>query len=147
MKKAYTLLELLLVLGILSICMMIAIPNIGFMQNWKRKSTFDQTINLMLEDMRVCKTEALSNYLVIMRVTDHGYEIYGGIDGTGNKVVEFPKDITLDKRNTRGLTNGLIRFSSSGVIYSPCTIGLMDSEGNKGQISIKVGTFSIGMKK
>lgn len=147
MKKAYTLLELLLVLGILSICMMIAIPNIGFIQNWKRKSNFDQTINLMLEDMRVCKTEARNNYMVMMKVMEHGYEIRGNIDGIGNKLVEFPKDITLDKGNTKGLINGIIRYNSNGVISPPCTIGLVDSEGNRGQISIKVGTFSIGMKK
>lgn len=146
MKKAFTLIELVVVMAIIGILLCIAFPisSIKRSMDYKR---FEGASMELLEDMRYAKVRAITSGEVQMTFTENGYYLTDTFGRYTYKKVVFSDGIGIDFSKSTIPSTKVLKFTCSGSI-SPyaCTVVMNDSQGFTSEISIKVATFTIDFK-
>lgn len=147
MKKAFTLVELLVVMAIIGILLCIVYPVSSSAKRSMDQKRFEGASMELLEDMRYAKVRAITNGEVQMTFTDDGYMLTDTYEKHTYKKVVFSDGIGIDYINSTLPSTKVLKFSCSGSI-SPyaCSIVVNDNAGHTATISIKVATFTIDFK-
>lgn len=125
-KKAFTLIEIIIVLSIISIVLSVAIVKFNFFYNYKEKNE----INLITDYTNFAKQKALvTGYDVTLYLHNEKIEIKSAYceDSLNLKYLRFPA------------TRKRIIFTSSGGIYGADTISI---RGNKNNYSLVITPVS-----
>lgn len=110
-RRAYTLIELLIVLALLSLMGAIAIPNLGIINNFKEKQEFNE----LKRDLLYSKNKAITencHYEINIDIKLNNYEI---IDrGTNTRIKIKPLQSGLKFIQAKDTTTNTIKFSPTG---------------------------------
>lgn len=127
-RRAYTLIEILIVLALLSLLMAIALPNIGFLNHFKEKQDFNE----LKRDLMYYKNKAITencHYKINIDINANKYEV---INPTTNiKIKSKELKWGLKFINTKETTTNIIKFSPSG---APSTTGTFVIQRRNGSI-------------
>ena len=143
-KKAYTLIELVIVIGILAIISTIASLNINRLKNTVNKISLESTINearsILTFGKHYCRKNRVNGSIVIHEnrisfvVKERGYEI--------TKIIANIDNIEINSN----FSNGSSKIDTDGYIKSAGTIVV--KKGNYyGEIKIGVGNDIIGISE
>ncbi len=102
LKKGYSLIELVLVIGIISILISISVLNFGIIDSYIGKNT----VNRFAMDIRRCRNLAIeSNYYSTLTYDSSGYNY--SCNGNDSEFFDFPKGTSISestlKFNNRGI--------------------------------------------
>lgn len=145
-NKGFTLIELIVVLGILSIVTFTIYPYINSYEEKKLAMEMEQGVNGVIEFINGSKIYARSNYskekLVRLVMEGKRLTLYHGI----NKIYSYtlPESLWIHIQNDSSIT---IYLDIDGNTSLGRTINLYNSKGNHEAITIKVGTDYVSKKK
>lgn len=147
MKKAFTLVELVVVISIIAILLSIAFPMSSAIKRSMEYKKFEGASMELLEDMRHARVRAITNGEVQMTFTNNGYYLTDTFGKHTYKKVIFSDGIDINFKKSTIPSTKILKFTCSGSV-SPyaCTIVVNDSNGHTSEISIKVATFTIDLK-
>jgi prepilin-type N-terminal cleavage/methylation domain-containing protein len=147
MKKAFTLVELLVIMAIMVILLSITFPMFSSFKRSMDYKKFEGASMELLEDMRYAKVRALTNGEVQMTFAEDGYYLTDTFERYTYKKVSFSDGISIDFINSTIPDTKVLKFTCSGSV-SPyaCTVVINDSQGHTSTISIKVATFTVDFK-
>lgn len=147
MRKAFTLIELVMVIAIIGILLSISFPMSSHIKRSLDYKRFEGASMEMLEDIRYAKVRAITTGEVQMTFTNNGYFLTDTYLRSTYKKVVFPEGIGIDFAKSTIPNARVLKFSCRGYV-SPyaCTIVINDSYGHTSEISIKVATFTIDFK-
>ena len=145
-KKAFTLIELIVVLGILSICSLIIYPNINSYDEKKLDMEMDQGVNGIIEFINSCKIYSRNNYdkqkLARLVIENKKLTLYHGTKKIHNYVL--PDSLTIHTENGSAIT---IFLDVNGNTSLGRSINIYNSERKREVITVKVGTDYVSKKK
>ncbi len=145
-KRGFTLIELIVVLGVMTVCTAVVYPYMNHHENKILKIEMESGVNGVIEFINGCKSYARNN---------DDFEKH-------SKIVLEEKSITLyqDTRTIRQYSlpdsvkitrpygnNIVIYIDATGQINPGSTIELYNSSGGLKEITIKVGTGYVSKKK
>lgn len=150
-KKGATLIELVIVIGLLAVLAQICIPYFKGAGPDIQKMNLEMASKELLSDLRLSQQKAKSEgniYHVYFDVANNSYKIYSYRDRQEcvYKERKLPDGIFHD--NVESTYSGsMVSFNSRGKpLPHPCTIALVNSFGERRLITIKVGTDYISLK-
>ncbi len=141
MKKAFTLMELILVVALISILSCILIPNTNIFHNLKEK----QEIREFRKDILLTRNRAIinqSNYYIKLVFDDNKYVIRGLANNDTIKSKTFTSGLKLSRRTN--LTDLL--FEGSGKAGKSGTIYITNRKNKEYIITISPITGSVAVK-
>ena len=148
MRKAFTLVELLITISLMGMLMCIFFPVSSSIKRTMDEKRFKGSSMELLEDMRHARVRAMTSGEVELLFTVDGYLLVDTYNKEIYKQVIFKKGIKIDlAASTIPYSEKRLKFSCSGSV-SPyaCSIVIIDNEGRSATISIKVATFMIDFK-
>lgn|SRR5690625_1165524 len=137
-RVAYTLMELLLVLAILSIISLLAIPNTKFFLNMREQ----QELNELKKDLLYARNRAIvegRSYFVYFDRERNQYIIRYSETSPPVKVKEFKHGIKIWKDNS----TSILRFNANGRPGESGSIYLVDRKNNRYKLSLTPATGRI----
>lgn len=141
MKKAYTLIELILVIALISILSCILIPNTSIFQKFKEK----QEIREFRKDILLTRNRAItsrSKHDIKLIFDDNKYVIKGDANSDTIKSKTFNYGLKLSKRTN--LTS--IMFNETGIPSKSGTVFLLDKKNKVYEITIIPVTGKVEVK-
>lgn len=127
-KRAYTLIEILIVLALISLIMAIAIPSFGIVNSIKENQEFNE----LKRDLLWAKNRAIvenCHYKISINIKENKYEITELI--TNKQIKSKCFDCGLKFIRTVDTTSDIIEFSPSG---APSRAGSFVIKNRKGQV-------------
>lgn len=147
-KKAFTLIELIIVMGIISLMLSIIAIRFDIVKKVKEKNE----INTILADMNYCKEKARVTGVKYSFSIDgsNSYSIRRAyIDNTSNNSTSIKKEVDLEVieiTHNNLKDNDVITFKPSGSVANPGTISLSGLD-SKYSLSVGVAGANIQVKK
>jgi Tfp pilus assembly protein FimT len=142
--KGYTLVELLVVIGIIIIAALIAFPHLG---NWIPRLKLSNTTRDVISDLRLARQYAVSQnrqFRVTFDVNNEQYKLMRGDASFGSTAwtqIEYTRDYTNPDEPSYSIdlysaTNDII-FNPDGSASSTLTVELRNSKGERYQVRIE----------
>jgi len=145
-KNGFTLIELIVVLGILSICSFIIYPHINSYEEKKLAMEMEHGVNGTIEFINSCKMYARNNYnnrkTFRLVIQSRELKLYHGTVKVHSYVL--PDSLRIHIDNDASIT---IPLDIDGNISLGKSINLYNSEGQREVITIKVGTDYVSKQK
>ena len=151
-KNGFTIIELLVTLGIISIVSFFCIPFVSLLNYQKQDILLNTTCRELLGDLRLSQQKSITEgfiYNVFFNTIENTYMIYSykDLNSCIYKFKKIPDGIKFDALRS-SYSNNKVSFNSRGKpLPYPCTISLVNNIGHYMKITITVGTDYISIKK
>ena len=132
-RRAYTLIEILIVLALLSLVLCIAVPSLGILNSVKEKQEFNE----LKRDLLYSKNKAITencNYEIKINVSSNSYEIIDRGTNTKFKTKSFESGLKFVE--AKDTTTDTIKFSPTGAPSSSGTFFIKRRSGDMYKFSI-----------
>ncbi len=145
-KNGFTLIELIVVLGILSICSFIIYPHLNSYDEKKLAMEMEHGVNGTIEFINSCKMYARNNYdnrkLFRLVIQSRELNLYHGTVKVHSYLL--PDSLRIHISNDASIS---IPLDIDGNTSMGRSINIYDSEGRREVITIKVGTDYVSKQK
>lgn len=141
-KKGFTLIEVMMYLGLVAVISVITISSFGFVNNIKLsvgiKSDIGKVHDLLVMGKIISKTEGIAGKVIYDK--DKNYIEYYNMN---NSIRMNLDHIVVEKINS---SDGRIYITDKGMLTTACTITIRGNDNKKYEITINVGSYTIDVK-
>lgn len=141
-RRAYTLIEILIVLALLSLIVAIAIPSMGIINSIKEKQEFNE----LKRDLMFLRNKAItenSYYIVNIDIKENRYRL--GVDGNESSIKSKTLNSGLKFIQSSETTAKYLKFSPSGSPSESGTFVVQKRNGDKYGFTIVVASGKLNI--
>ncbi|MEG1256326.1 prepilin-type N-terminal cleavage/methylation domain-containing protein [Clostridium sp.] len=143
-RKGYTLIEVIVVLGLLSVCLLVIAPGVGACEEKRLAREMEYAVDGIVEFINGCKSYARNHSDKSLKIKQEERKVK--LYQNTNLVNEFTLPESVNIQIT-AYSKVWIGIDKSGHIKIATTINLYNSAGSRKDVTIQVGTRYVSEKK